>query len=359
MRSMHARAAFCGRRVGDKKATSNKTPVNKCISGLVGTICLVGGIVCRWPSILQAATVPLSGVPFGKYVKVGSADYISGHELACQPGSDFCGAHATWNYQTQTCEGANLGFTTMQSFTSSDCNKFTTPIGDGYTQVGVLTDERDGTSYVIRKYADGHCWLAENLKFGRNCTAADFQPSASVTGYVGTYDDYAYKGMCRAVNSNYDGYLYNWEAAMNNSTAIWGVDYDNRANGTSLATHDICPLGWHVPSKNELIAFTGAIHGSYPPYTCWQSECSVLHAFLYTTGSNSWNATDKSTLTGYANGTSLYHLGTKNFWQSSSPGEGSTATTNNIVMSSESDRVYRSGSSYRYGGFTVRCLADY
>ena len=277
MRSMHARAAFCGRRVGDKKATSNKTPVNKCISGLVGTICLVGGIVCRWPSILQAATVPLSGVPFGKYVKVGSADYISGHELACQPGSDFCGEGSAWNNLTQSCTGGKISVSTMQTFSSTLCDMYVTPADTDFTYIGELTDTRDGQTYQIRKYADGHCWMAQNLRYGNcdNYTASDFSTYASTTNYNLVAS--GYYGACYSDGTNY---RYNWQAAVNDANCYYNVNAD------PSASQGICPTGWHLPSQQEASTLSARNGGSGGH--CANASCPDFVTFL-THGS--WNST--------------------------------------------------------------------
>ena len=345
--------------VGHRFSTSR--PPRQLAGAMVGILVLMWGIgVCSGAS--RAATIPAGSVAFGKYVKVGSADYITGHELACQPGSDFCGPHSTWNYQTHTCEGANLGLTTMQSFTAADCNKFATPTGTGYIQVGVLTDERDGTAYVIRKYADGHCWMAENLKFGNNCTATTFSSSdVATTGYVGTYQDHAYRGLCRLSATNYDGYLYNWEAVMNNSTAAYKSTYvahnDSNAfsNGATLATHDICPLGWHVPKSTEFQAVADSVQGSSVAYHCTSSDCAISWNFFRTATANNWNASGQSILAGYARGGAVNSQGSLANWWSSTSINTNAAYCLRLVTENISPQY----GDPRYGGYFVRCLADY
>ena len=135
MRTEHGVVVFGGRQVGKRLETSNKTLVGQCLPVVVGLICLMWGIdVCRGPLAVQAATIPTGYVPFGKYVKVGSTDYISGHELACQPGSDFCGEGTAWHAASSTCiiPGVTIGgttITTMQALTSARCESVATPTG--------------------------------------------------------------------------------------------------------------------------------------------------------------------------------------------------------------------------------------
>ena len=98
----------------------------------------------------------------------------------------------------------------MQNFTSAMCDAFTTPTADGYTYVGTLTDERDGTSYVVRKYSDGHCWMASNLQYG-TCANGEWtgDPYGNTSGSVGP----GLYGACIS-RSDDDGYYYNYQAAV-------------------------------------------------------------------------------------------------------------------------------------------------
>lgn len=71
----------------------------------------------------------------------------------------------------------------MQEMTPEICDASPTPVAflqDGSLNTAVpethLTDARDGTSYTVRKLADGNCWMSENLRFnlgGRTLTSED------------------------------------------------------------------------------------------------------------------------------------------------------------------------------------------
>jgi len=246
---------------------------------------------------------------------------------------------------------------TMQSFTKADCDAAPTPTSNtGYTPVATLTDARDGKQYVIRKYADGRCWMAQNLQFG-NCAAingdaynTDSKTSVSnkvASGYYGTCRDAAEAG-------NYDGYLYNWQAAMNNSTAYYEGTFNGRTNGTTEATHDICPLGWHVPTKEEFQLLANKVQGGTVSNGCTNTDCANAHNFFYADGANAWNASGKSALAVFAYGSSLLGQGTTAHWWSSTVISASGAD----YLYLESSKIYPQFSDSKYVGFSVRCVAD-
>ena len=253
MHTLHRRAAFCGRNGGDKlqQTLSTTHALLHVMVGIMVLMCRIG--VCSGPLAAQAATIPAGYLPFGKYVKVGSTDYISGHELACQPGNDFCGDGTTWYELAQTCI-SSLGVTvnnttilTMQDFTSTMCNTFTTPTGTNYTVVGTLIDARDYTPYVIRKYADGHCWMAENLKFG-HCADQEWtgSPTHSSFGVIGTN----LYGACIS-HSSYGDYYYSWQAAVQDANSYYPTNYQ-----PSQPRQGLCPTGWYLPTQTGDYSFT-------------------------------------------------------------------------------------------------------
>ena len=252
---------------------------------------------------------------------------------------------------------AYVGTATMQEYTEAACKALPTPTSrTGYTEVATLTDARDGKQYVIRKYADGHCWMAENLKFG-NCAsitgsayATDYQSSAYnkvASGYYGTCRDAAEAG-------NYDGYLYNWQAAMNNSTAYYNTTFDGRTNGTTEATHDICPLGWHVPTAAEFQLLANKVQGGTVSSGCTNTNCANAHNFFYASGANAWNASGKSALAGIAKDSSLYGQGSNAEWWSSTV----NSALNAYVLRLYSSNIYPQTSFVKFDGSSVRCVAD-
>ncbi|MBQ6438268.1 hypothetical protein IJJ12_02705 [bacterium] len=254
---------------------------------------------------------------------------------------------------------------TLQSFTPSMCAAAATPALDGYTDLGTMVDERDGKSYAVRKYSDGRCWMAENLKFGSNCTATNFPNTnpSSVTGYVGTYGGHAYRGRCTSPGSAYDGYLYDWEATMNNNTALYNSTYvaHNSANafsnGTTLAKHDVCPLGWHVATVIDLQTLANQVQGSNVANGCAISTCSTAANFFWTNTSNAWNATGRSTKAGDIYASSKRYQGSGLIIHSSTVSGGGEYTLQ--VNANSSNVISPAEARNRFHGFSVRCVADY
>ena len=54
----------------------------------------------------------------------------------------------------------------LQAFTAAACEAAATPTGTNFTPLGCFSDERDNKVYEVRKFADGKCWLVDNLMYG-------------------------------------------------------------------------------------------------------------------------------------------------------------------------------------------------
>ncbi|MBQ6437834.1 hypothetical protein IJJ12_00445 [bacterium] len=216
---LHGRAVFGDRRGGKTVDTSNKTLVNQVLPGMVGFICLMWGIgICSGPSSISAATIPTGYMAFGKYVKVGSSDYVSGHELACAPGDDFCGDNTEWDETTGTCVGTG----------TSTCLE-----GDLADPYGCLT--------CISGYAYNNVYDSCALKCGANststsvtaCTCNDFyQTSAGTTSYSNT------GGSCSVCPSGYEV-----SATLGTCVLACGSNSSN-----SSVTTCACDGGWYTSS---------------------------------------------------------------------------------------------------------------
>ena len=108
-----------------------------------------------------------------------------------------------------------------------------------------LTDTRDNNTYVVKKLADGRCWMTQNLRLiNKTISSADSNlpagetwtiPASSITGFSELNTNNAY------LDSTYGGYYTFYTA-----TAGWGT------NGVSSgdASKDICPKGWRLPSED-------------------------------------------------------------------------------------------------------------
>ena len=100
---------------------------------------------------------------------------------------------------------------------------------------GGLTDSRDGKSYKTVRIGS-QTWMAENLNY------------KTENSYC--YDD-------DPANCNTYGRIYTWPAAVGMSEEKCGYGHVCGLVGT---VRGVCPLGWHVPSKEDwetLIAFVG------------------------------------------------------------------------------------------------------
>jgi hypothetical protein len=73
-------------------------------------------------------------------------------------------------------------------------------------------------TYKVKKLADGHIWMVQDMKFGNQCGTAFIGSSADdQTGHVS--DIGTYFGDCTTLTDGSTpanrGYLYDWAAAIN------------------------------------------------------------------------------------------------------------------------------------------------
>jgi uncharacterized protein (TIGR02145 family) len=276
---------------------------------------------------------------------------------------------------------------TMQGW--DDCAAYPTPSGDGYTPIGNLIDARDGKSYEIRKFSDGNCWMADNLRYGgivdacagktgflgggsasgivvptRGSDAGEVaftaKGSADATGQfgAGTYGDCRDPAAGLAANANDSnpcndgdakcGYYYSWQAAMQDPGAYFGSDYTT----PSYPWKGICPAGWHVPNGgggNGVSEFVKLAN-------CANGDCNAAgggkQAGFFQPGS-SW----KGVYSGFAGSAgSLFSQGSLGYFWSSAGN--SAASANGLAFGSASVLPEWSYGYYRGNGFAVRCIKD-
>jgi uncharacterized protein (TIGR02145 family) len=150
-----------------------------------------------------------------------------------------------------------------------------------------LTDTREPNNvqtYKVKLMADGHIWMVQDLKFGDKCNKDDFKGSngSDQIGNLTSLTDKTYYGDCTNMRDNSTpisrGYLYDWAAAINKSSAYYGSSVNVGCSGTSSGTvspnpsscQGICPNGWHVPTGgtgSELYALCAAL-GCGNTYYC-------------------------------------------------------------------------------------------
>ncbi|MBQ6436436.1 hypothetical protein IJJ27_02645, partial [bacterium] len=154
-----------------------------------------------------------------------------------------------------------------------------------------LADPRDYRTYQVRKFGDDSCWMVNELKFGgdygqtdgcaANSGAGNFTYAwcggNSTTGctaggarsFVKGQEKFAsgYYGHCRSAGSNYNSYLYDWEAALQSTLA-----YSGSSTQFNETMQGVCPGGWHVP---EYWDFNGLIN-TYPDVIIIEDLCDDL-----------------------------------------------------------------------------------
>ena len=234
--------------------------------------------------------------------------------------------------------------TTMQGW--DDCASLTTPTGANFTQGPILIDVRDNKQYEIRKFSDGKCWMVDNLMYGGDTDACAgksiFAGNGSATPSnqfgAGTYGDcrdprVGGSAPCTA-GSTTCGYYYNWQAAMQHSTAWYNTTY----TGPTTNVQGLCPEGWRLPTSNN------------------GGDFEVLHLAAGSPATGFWQGGNlKGSFSGNCNPTGgLSGQGNYGYWSSSSP----NSTTYTYLIRFGSSGVNTSHSSYKSNGFSIRCLKN-
>ena len=125
----------------------------------------------------------------------------------------------------------------MQTFTADMCE---TQASDAPV---TLTDARDGSTYTVR-YLQGACWMTQNLRltdtvsseYSNFSTNSTFNPCAGDLTIGNSTDE----ARCHDSESTETGVWYNYASA--SAGTITG------SSNSTIATEDICPAGWHLPS---------------------------------------------------------------------------------------------------------------
>jgi uncharacterized protein (TIGR02145 family) len=252
-----------------------------------------------------------------------------------------------------------------------DCSVFTAPGStvtfsafDPCPEVAVstvwyLTDTRESTNeqtYKVKKLADGHIWMVQDLKFGDLCGTSFSGSTADQTGNVSSTGTY-YGDCTSATNTSTPanrGYLYDWAAAINKPGAYYGSTLTVGCSGTVTGTAGIapgacqgtCPSGWHVP--------TGASDGN--------GELQALHTAIgscSTSNDYCWNASSmwEGVYGGYcgSKGT-LTHQGDDAYYWSSMYGDIVSAYTLYFNSGTVRPGTYNVDKSL---GRSVRCVRNY
>jgi uncharacterized protein (TIGR02145 family) len=266
--------------------------------------------------------------------------------------------------------------TTMQNWTG--CGALATPAALGFTQGPTLVDARDGKSYEIRKFADGKCWMVDNLRYGGSRDTCAGKATFVGNGALDPSQRFGNVtfGDCRdpaapgngvvaapCLGTTACGYMYNWQAAMQTVSAYHG----NSFGAPTMPWRGICPTGWHLPwggtdNDDQLTTYIN------------DNEFSFLDRANGGTGTNSqsgisytgfWKPTSQTTVTASDPFKSLYsgyvvsagalsNQGSNGYWWSSTQ-NGATYVYNLDVSTSFVNPRNYADKNY---GCAVRCIQD-
>lgn len=285
--------------------------------------------------------------------------------------------------------------TRMQEMTPEICSNTTTPSmstygynypnkdndgshrGDNaYIPEVTLIDTRDNTTYLVRKEADGNCWMSQNLhlKGPLTLTSANTDLNGVSTftlpasnaigdqwsdddtvphviepvndpqfeGQDGTYWNPQYINYTQPVDtgtpSQHRGNYYTWQAA----TA--GSGSSATGEGT-IAASSICPLGWMLPNNSGNQSFANRI-AAYGP-----NPDTVSGSFLFYTPFEM-----------FLFGNYYTHLGTVNslgytssYWTNTASSANSNKSAYSVTFGQ--NFMYLHYNEKRYNGFSIRCVA--
>lgn len=246
----------------------------------------------------------------------------------------------------------------MQEMTPEICEATPTPRallsnGDLNTEVpeAILVDKRDGSSYAVRKLADGKCWMAQNLRLnlraGKGLGAEDtdvaegtlFVPGESTATTSGerwgssqpSEEEVNQAHSYSSGNNDYGNY-YNWYAA----TAGSGVYYMSEES----ASASICPKGWKLPASDGKDSFL-----------------NLLDVYEIEDGTKDFSFLD--ILTGYPIG---FALAGDYYYNGVVGGQGEwadywTADAENLVAASFDVENGQMNYNQKTAGLSVRCVA--
>jgi uncharacterized protein (TIGR02145 family) len=216
--------------------------------------------------------------------------------------------------------------------------------------VWYLTDTREADNqqtYKVKKLADGHIWMVQDMKFGNQCGTTF--AGATTTASTGNVSDIGtYYGDCTTAASTATpaerGYLYDWAAAINAADAYYGSSSNVGCSGTSSACQGICPDGWHIPtgaSAGEFLALSTALGGCADlTDQCWNAD-------------SAWEGVLGG---GCSSSGSLNYQGSRAYYWSSTYYSSSNAYTLYFYSSSVNPGTNNGGKN---SGRAVRCLRNY
>ena len=130
-----------------------------------------------------------------------------------------------------------------------------------FGRVYKLIDPRDGEEYSVGRLRDERVWLLDNLRLGGEeeivLTSEDtnLEEGTSFTLPSSSTWDNSYEEPYIGTSNKYDTTSANGEWQVGNyynfCAASAGTVCDENGEATENAQHDICPVGWQLPSVGE------------------------------------------------------------------------------------------------------------
>ncbi len=283
--------------------------------------------------------------------------------------------YAVWKpepiYQAYIDAGIQLnsdGYFTMQDMTDEICAAVPTP--DKFTTVSSrLLDVRDNKLYYVSKFADGNCWMSQNLDFEISSEGTTLSPSTSavftektitavdwdlLTNGIMYYDGgdkNVYSGTNNLNESTYRDYDYNWHYHVGSYYSYNAATAGSGATASSNALESICPKGWRLPVGRS--------------YTENKSFGKLTEIYNFTTDGVWTSGTNKAgtnmqysplffQLSGYMDhGAVTTYRGSAIYWSATSYGG---ANNPHAYYMSFSGNVNIAHSNEKYVGGSVRCV---
>jgi len=205
--------------------------------------------------------------------------------------------------------------------------------GLGWSCGDVLADSRDSKQYDTVLIGT-QCWFAENLDYDDGCSSAVWINSTDV-GWCGYYTGGPFAN---------EGLLYQWSAAMNDST--------------TAGAQGLCPTGWHIPTHDEWttlersVCTSGTCATDFPYDTTTTGFRGTNEGANFETGGNSGF---NGVFAGFrlTDGAYTNRLSEANFWTSLIWG----ASAWHHGLPPSSSLVYRNANSKVFA-FSVRCIKN-
>ncbi len=213
------------------------------------------------------------------------------------PGTDYNGRYNGFAVRCIAREPDLSGITTMQEMTPGVCEKTPLISGQKYSEAYQLKDTRDGNTYTVRKFADGRCWMTDNLRiYNKTIKAAesdfttDTVPSGEITlpnsskndftnGAIDRYTYKSYLSTASEADAGVSGY-YNWY------TATAGAGSSSETTGGKSLNTSICPKGWTLP--------TGGRAGDINTESTWSDYYKLFRNMNLTISTNSLSITSST-----------------------------------------------------------------